>query len=114
MKRLLTFSMLLCLLAITAQARVIKGVVVAGPEDEPLIGATVTPVGGGNGTATDIDGSFTLNVGDNVKLLTVTYIGYQTKEVAISDNRWPVRWLVCKSPSRRPTPVRRSRSSSVV
>ena len=86
MKRLLTFLLVLCLLAITAQARVIKGVVVAGPEAEPLIGATVTPVGGGNGTATDLDGSFTLNVGDNVRLLTVSYIGYQTKEVAISDN----------------------------
>ena len=39
-----------------AQNRTVKGVVVDAETDEPLIGATVMPMGGGTGTATDIDG----------------------------------------------------------
>jgi hypothetical protein len=41
---------------------------------EPLIGATVMEKGTANGTATDIDGNFTLNVAPNATLV-VSYVG---------------------------------------
>ena len=50
---------------------------------EPLIGATVMEKGTSNGTATDIDGNFTLNVAPNATLV-VSYIGYDPQEVAVN------------------------------
>ena len=50
---------------------------------EPLIGATVMEKGPSNGTATDIDGKFTLNVEPNATLV-VSYIGYDPVEVAVN------------------------------
>ena len=50
---------------------------------EPLIGATVMEKGTSNGTATDIDGNFTLNVDPNATLL-ISYIGYDPQEVAVN------------------------------
>lgn len=49
---------------------------------EPLIGATVMEKGTSNGTATDLDGNFTLNVAPNA-ILMVSYIGYDPQEVAV-------------------------------
>ena len=48
---------------------------------EPLIGATVMVKGSSNGTATDIEGNFTLKNVDG-KTIVVSYVGYKTKEVA--------------------------------
>ncbi len=79
--------MVLCLLIGAAQAKTIKGKVVLASDGDPLPGATVMPVGGGQGTATDLDGVFTLNVGDNVRQLTVSYIGMVTKTVPATDGQ---------------------------
>ena len=49
---------------------------------EPLIGATVMEKGTSNGTATDIDGKFTITVDSNATLV-VSYIGYDPIEVAV-------------------------------
>jgi len=51
---------------------------------EPLIGATVTVKGGTGGTATDIDGKYTLTVSDEAEVLIFSFIGYKTAEVAIN------------------------------
>lgn len=87
MKKLfLLLTAILCLgLSATAQTT-IHGTVVDGANGDPLIGATVMPVGGGNGTSADVDGHFTLNVPSNVKRLKVTMIGYDPKEVAVAPN----------------------------
>ena len=50
---------------------------------EPLIGATVMEKGTSNGTATDIDGKFTINVAPNA-ILVVSYIGYDAVEVPVN------------------------------
>ncbi len=50
---------------------------------EPLIGATVMEKGTSNGTATDLDGNFTLNV-DPRATLVVSYVGYDPQEVAVN------------------------------
>ncbi|MCI6169185.1 MAG: TonB-dependent receptor [Muribaculaceae bacterium] len=69
-------------LALGASAAVIKGQVVDASTGEPLMGATVQPVGGGNGTATDLNGEFSLDIPNSVKSLTVSYVGYASQTVA--------------------------------
>lgn len=49
---------------------------------ESIIGANVKVTGTTIGCITDIDGNFTLEVPENAKL-TVSYIGFQTQEIAI-------------------------------
>ena len=46
----------------------------------PLIGATVMEKGTNNGTVTDFDGNFSLNVKPGATLV-ISYVGYETKEV---------------------------------
>lgn len=46
----------------------------------PLIGATVMEKGTTNGTVTDFDGNFTLNVKPGATLV-ISYVGYETQEV---------------------------------
>lgn len=71
-------------LAVSAQSKTIKGQVVYAGDNEPLIGATIVPVGGGNGVATDMMGEFTITVPQNVKLLTISYVGMATQQVAVA------------------------------
>lgn len=47
---------------------------------EPVIGATIMEKGTTNGTITDFDGNFTLNVSDN-SMLEVSYVGYQAQSI---------------------------------
>ena len=74
-----------CAWSAVAQNRTISGTVVDAANNEPLIGATVLPNGGGQGTATDIDGHFTLSVPSNVKTATITYIGYTAQTVELKN-----------------------------
>ena len=86
MKKLFLLLMTVCSLSLTALAdRTVQGVVTDAATGEPLIGATVQPVGRGQGVATDIDGAFSLKVPDNVSFLNVSYVGYTTKQVAVAN-----------------------------
>jgi TonB-linked SusC/RagA family outer membrane protein len=49
----------------------------------PLIGATVIEKGTSNGTVTDLDGNFTLEVKPNA-VLVVSYVGYTTQDVPVT------------------------------
>ncbi|NND32010.1 MAG: SusC/RagA family TonB-linked outer membrane protein [Saprospiraceae bacterium] len=62
--------------------QVISGTV-KDADGQPLVGATVIALGTSIGTATDIDGSFSLSVPDDTKVLVVSYTGYSTQEVTI-------------------------------
>lgn len=66
-----------------AQTNAVRGVVVDG-DKSPIPGVNVVVKGTTNGVATDIDGNFTLNVAPN-SVLVFSYIGYQTKEVLITN-----------------------------
>lgn len=81
---LIMMTVLACSWSVSAQTRTVKGTVVDAANNEPLIGATVMPVGGGQGTATDIDGNFTLTVPSSVKTANVSYVGYTTKTVTLA------------------------------
>lgn len=50
---------------------------------EAIIGANIIEKGTGNGTVTDIDGNFTLNVAPNAQLQ-ISYIGYLPHEIPVS------------------------------
>ena len=47
---------------------------------EPIIGANIIEVGTTNGTVTDIDGNFSLKVGDDA-VIRISYIGYIEQEI---------------------------------
>ena len=53
---------------------------VVDSKGEPVIGATIQERGTTNGSITDFDGNFTLNVGANA-MLNISYIGYQSQNI---------------------------------
>ena len=69
------------LMAFGQGTRVVKGTV-KDAAGEPLPGASVLVSGTTNGTATDIDGKFSLNVPAG-KTLEISFIGYATKTVEV-------------------------------
>ena len=86
----MSLKKLLLLLVITltsstlfAQVKV-TGVVFSSEDNEPIIGATVTLKGKSSvGTATDIDGKFTLNVPSKKSKIVVASIGMASQEVDV-------------------------------
>lgn len=69
----------------TQQERKVTGTVI-DEKGEVVIGATVMVVETKQGTVTDIDGNFTLNV-PRTAHLRVSFIGYQTQEVAVGSKQ---------------------------
>ena len=61
----------------------VEGTVVSATDDEPLIGATVLSLETKKGTATDIDGNFTLTVPEGSKIR-VSYVGYKDFEGVVT------------------------------
>lgn len=59
-------------------------------DNSPLPGASVIVKGTTNGTSTDFDGRFSLNVAENAQTLVISYLGYQPKEVAISNEPFTI------------------------
>lgn len=53
----------------------------------PLPGASIVEKGTANGTQTDFDGNFSLNVANTNATLLISYIGYAAKEVALDGQR---------------------------
>lgn len=72
----MTFSV-----SIYAQNITVRGTV-TDETGEPLIGATIMQKGSTNGTATDIDGNYSISVPSKSTLI-VSYVGYEKKEVPV-------------------------------
>ncbi|MDR1116192.1 MAG: TonB-dependent receptor [Tannerella sp.] len=64
-----------------AQTRTVTGVVM-DENNEEVIGATIRLVGTSRGTATDANGSFSIDVSENA-VLQVSYVGYVTQSVRV-------------------------------
>lgn len=71
---------MLCASAVYGQSRTISGTVVTSSDNEPVIGASILVKGTTNGTISDVDGSFELQVSDGA-ILVVSYVGLKTAEV---------------------------------
>ena len=85
MKKLLSvlFLLSLTLASVYAQDIQVKGTVVSGSDDFPLPGVNVVVKGTTKGVITDLDGNFTISVPSDA-VLTFTYIGLKTQEVAVN------------------------------
>ncbi len=81
---LLLLTVMTLSLCASAQTRVVRGTVLDAENDEPLIGVSVS-AGTGYGAATDVNGQFAVTVPASATQLTVSYVGYETQTVAISD-----------------------------
>lgn len=60
--------------------------VITDSNEEPVIGANVMVKGTGNGTITDVDGNFHLDVQSN-DVLEISYIGYTTQRITVGDQK---------------------------
>ena len=86
MKNLKFFAIILLMLLSTqvwGQQLQVQGNVSDKTNGEPLIGVSVLEKGTQNGTVTDFDGQFTLNVSANATIV-ISYVGYKTQEVSAS------------------------------
>lgn len=81
MKRTLFLTLCLFISVGLWAQKAITGTVVDS-SNEPIIGASVVEVGTTNGTITNVDGAFSLNVKNNASL-SVSFVGYQTKTVSV-------------------------------
>lgn len=78
---LLSLSFLLTSLAVYSQS--VTGTVTDAESGEVIIGATVLEKGSANGTTTDFDGNFEIELQSENPVLLVSYIGYQNQEIPV-------------------------------
>lgn len=64
----------------------VNGTVVSAEDGEPIIGASIMVKGTTQGTISDMDGKFTIDVPSSNKTLVVSYIGLKAIEVEAQDN----------------------------
>ena len=73
------------LMSTTAYAQFTAQGTVVDEEGETVIGATIMVQGTTTGTISDIDGNFTLNIPTNSSTLIVSYTGFGTLEIPVSE-----------------------------
>lgn len=65
--------------------RSLQGNVVDASDNTPLIGATIKVKGTQYGGVTDVDGNFSISIPNSYCTLEISYIGYKTQEIYITD-----------------------------
>ncbi|MCC6726064.1 MAG: TonB-dependent receptor plug domain-containing protein, partial [Saprospiraceae bacterium] len=99
--RLSLLTFLLFIIAsqnIDAQRFIVNGTVVSGEDNLPMIGVTVLEKGTSNGTATELDGSFQLEVSNPEAIIEFGFIGFEKQEVPIQGR--PILAIVLKQESK--------------
>ena len=84
----ITLTLILTLLISSvsfAQNKTISGIVTDADTSQPLPGATVYEEGTTNGTTTDFDGNYTIDVAEG-SVLVFTYVGYQAQNITVGQN----------------------------
>ncbi len=81
MKQLLLFAMLLSGLTAFSQGTV-SGNITDTDLGGGMLGASIVESGTSNGTAADFDGNFSLEVSSNSGTLEISYVGYETQNIA--------------------------------
>ncbi|ETD18358.1 MULTISPECIES: SusC/RagA family TonB-linked outer membrane protein [Prevotellaceae] len=77
---LFSFMLFVCCVSASAQGMEVKGRVVSAADGEPIVGASVMEQGTSNGTLTNVDGDFKLNVRLGATL-NISYVGFTTVTV---------------------------------
>src|SRR5688572_15296813 len=87
MKKFLLLSLSFVFVAgsVLAQERVVSGKVTSTEDGSALPGVNVVLKGTTNGTVTDADGNYKLNVPATGGILVLSFIGLQTQEVPIGE-----------------------------
>lgn len=85
-KLLLILLLLLACVSVNSYGQTVSGVVTDAETNEPLIGVNILLQGTDVGTATGLNGEFSLNVPELQGTLLFRYIGYVTKEVPVDGN----------------------------
>jgi TonB-linked SusC/RagA family outer membrane protein len=86
MKKLMLFLLMICISAYASAQTTINGVVSSSSDGLTMPGVSVKVKGAALGTATDIDGNFSISIPSERAVLVFTYIGYQAKEVAVTSS----------------------------
>ena len=68
-----------------AQGLEVKGTVIDGDTNETLPGVNIQIKGTSNGTSTDLDGNYSLNVNDSDAVLIFSFIGYANQEITVNN-----------------------------
>jgi TonB-dependent starch-binding outer membrane protein SusC len=79
---LTALSLLLCTSLAIAQERTVSGAV-SDDTGQPVPGVNVLVKGTTNGTATDSDGKYSIEIAGNDAILVFSFIGYTTQELAV-------------------------------
>ncbi|WP_291778936.1 TonB-dependent receptor [Cecembia sp.] len=82
---LLGLALLIATVSAFAQDRVVTGTVTSGEDGLPIPGASVIVKGTTLGTATDLDGRFSLNVPQENNTLVFSFVGTVTQEINIGN-----------------------------
>lgn len=82
------FTLLISIQVVLAQSArgPVGGKITTADDGEALVGATVSEKGTTNGTTTDADGNFKLNVSGNATLV-VSFIGYTAQEIPVNNRK---------------------------
>ena len=80
---MLAFQAMLGIGAGVLNAQTVKGTVISGSDNEPLIGASVMVQGTKTGAVTDRDGNFTIEA-KNGQTLEVSYLGFITQKIKVT------------------------------
>jgi Ca-activated chloride channel family protein len=81
MRKIILIIGAMLLMTAGTSPRVMTGTVVDS-ENNPLPGVNIVIKGTATGTITDVNGLFSITVGDENAILVFSYIGYKTKEIA--------------------------------
>jgi TonB-linked SusC/RagA family outer membrane protein len=81
----LIIGLFLTLCFAVAQTKTVRGLI-TDETGVPIIGASVQVRGTTIGIVTDVEGKFSLQIPENVKTLLVSYIGYESEDVAVSSD----------------------------
>jgi iron complex outermembrane receptor protein len=87
MRKFLLFCFILVSsVSLFAQTKSISGVITDGTSREPVVGAAVIVKGSSPqiGTVTDAEGKYKLDVPADAKQLTVSYVGFQSRDISIA------------------------------
>ena len=80
----ITLILLISFNSLLAQKSV-TGFVISSSDSEPLVGVTVLVKGTQNGTVTDLDGAFSLNLSEDQNIVVASFVGFQSKEVDVGN-----------------------------
>jgi len=83
---IISIFLLFSVIVASAQSqKTVTGTVLSSEDNSPLPGASVIEKGTANGTATDFDGKFSLNVSSDTSVLEFSFVGFLTQDVPITN-----------------------------